>query len=144
MVLRSGCGIPGARTSAGQGDVDSLNRLCGRGCGGRFEGSFDVLLELVEAHAEGLAGLSGGGLEPDIADELEAALLAAEPVQTEGFGVHSGDISGDFGGEAGEGAVKGGVVVVFDGGYCVVHAITRVNDRAHQRPKAAPSALHRS
>ena len=54
---------------------------------GRFEGGFDLLLELVEADAEGLFGFRRGGFEPCFADELEAALFAAEPVEAEGFGV---------------------------------------------------------
>ena len=77
--------MPGRRTSAREGDVDSLHcRGCGRG-GGGFEGGFDLLLELVEADAEGFTGFGGSGLEPGFADELEASLFAAEPVETEGF-----------------------------------------------------------
>ena len=45
---------------AGEGDVDSLH-CCLFGCGGGFERGFDLLLELVEADAEGFFGFGWGG-----------------------------------------------------------------------------------
>ena len=42
-----------------------------------FEGLLDLLLELVEADAEGFLGFGRGGFQPGFADELEAPLFAA-------------------------------------------------------------------
>ena len=94
---------------------------------GGFEGGFDLLLELVEANAERLAGLGWRGFQPGFADELEAALFAAEPVEAEGLGV--GEVGrGDLLREGGEGGFEGGVVVIGQLGDIFVHG-GRVQDK---------------
>ena len=55
-------GDAGGAEGAGEGDVDSLPccECAGLRCGG-FEGGFDLLLELVEADAEGFFGFGRSG-----------------------------------------------------------------------------------
>ncbi len=68
--------MPRVRETPGR--VMSIPVRCFCWCGGGgFEGGFDLLLELVEADAEGFFGFGRGGFEPGFADELEAALFAA-------------------------------------------------------------------
>ena len=106
--LRSGWGMPGARMVPGRVMSIPCTAAC-FGRGGGFEGGFDLLLELVEADAEGFFGFGWGGFEPGFADELETALFAAEPVEAEGFDV--GGVGGaDLFGESGEGWLEGGFV----------------------------------
>ena len=109
--LEERVGDAGGADGAGEGDVDSLLCCCaGLRRRGGFEGCFDLLLELVEADAEGFLGFGWGGFQPGFADELEAALLAAQPVEAEGFDV--GGVGGaDLFGEGGEGGFEGGFVV---------------------------------
>src|SRR5215469_17569003 len=100
----------GSSGDSGESDVDALN--CGvRGCSGGFEGLFDLLFELIEADSEGLAGFGGSGLEPGVADELETALFATEPVKAEvlaGLGSGEGCSRGShLLGEDREGGVEG-------------------------------------
>ncbi len=82
---------------------------------GSFERLLDLLLELVETHAEWLAGLGGSGLEPGVGDELEAALFAAEPVEAEGFlcvgGGEGGGARTNFVREGGEGGIERGFII---------------------------------
>ena len=98
-----------------------MQRLWGS-LGGGVQGGFDVLLELVEAEAEGLAGFGWGRLEPGVGDEFEAALLATEPVEAEGFGVEGSAGGADLFGEGGEGLVEGGFIVGGEMGDGVCHS----------------------
>ncbi len=106
----------GPSNEAGEGDVDSL-QYCGAvaDAAGSLESLFDLLLELVETDTEGFARLGGRGLEPGIGDQLEASLLAAEPVKPEGLlrlGVcEGGCLLADLIGEGREGGIEGGRVV---------------------------------
>src|ERR1700721_236623 len=108
-------GGAGGAGGAGEGDVDSP-LFCGRRWlrrRGRFEGFFDLLLEFVEADAQGFFGFGRGGFEPGFADELETALFAAEPVEAESFDV-AGVGGADLFGQGGEGCVEGGFVVAWE------------------------------
>ncbi len=96
-----------------------LSRRLRRG----VEGGFDLLLELVEADAEGFLRFGRGGFEPGFGDELKAALLAAEPEEAEGFRVGAGGGGAGFFGEDGEGGVEGGVVVGGEMGDGVGHGV---------------------
>ncbi len=99
-----------------------MSRLAGAAevggwCGGGLRvACFDlVALSWLKRMAEGLAGFSGSGLEPGVGDELEAALLAAQPVEAEVLqgvgGAEGGGFGADLGGEGGEGGLEigGGV-----------------------------------
>ena len=101
----------GMARGAWEGDIDSLRRLLFGGQGFGEQGQLDLLLELIEPDAEWLASFGGRGLEPGIGDELQAALLAAEPVEAKGLGILSGHRGSDFGCEGRERLVEGGVVV---------------------------------
>ena len=97
--------MPGVRMAPGR--VMSIPcAACLFGGGGGLEGLLDLLLELVEADAERLFCFGRCGFEPCFADELEAPLLAAQPVETEGFDVGGVGSAGLFG-ESGEGLVEG-------------------------------------
>ncbi len=139
-------GDAGGAHGAGQGDVDAgdgVGARCGRGGGllRRLQSGFDLLLQLVEAHAERLARLGGRGLQPGLADQLEAALLATEPVQAEGLDVLDGrDVGVYFGTQVREGALQRRLIKIFQ----VNHASSRVNDRPRKpnRSRDRPPILN--
>ncbi len=110
MVVSSGCGMPGRRAMPGS-EMSRPAAAVRRLCGWRFECGFDLLLELVEAHAERFASFGRRGFEPGIGDELQTALLAAEPMEAEGLRVVLCRGGADLVGEDREGGVKGGVIV---------------------------------
>src|SRR6185437_3525840 len=75
----------GLAPRAGERDVDgfSVERGGVAGSGGGFEALLDFGFQLVEALTEGFFRFGWSGFQPCIADGLEAALLASEPMETE-------------------------------------------------------------
>ena len=80
-----------------------------------LEALFDLGFQSIEALADEFFGISGGGLQPGIADGLEAALLTAQPLQAEGLdSFRRGEGGGrgfDFAGDGGKRLVEFGFAV---------------------------------
>ena len=80
-----------------------------------FQALLDFGFQGVEALADELFGIGRSGLEPGIADGLEAALFAAEPLEAEGLDCfRRGERGGrgfDFAGDGGKGLVEFGFAV---------------------------------
>ena len=114
----------GGAEGAGEGNVEGLNELSR---GGYFNSLFDLLFKLIEANAEGFAGLGRSLFEPCFGDELQSALFAAKPEEAEGFWVGIPGRGMDFFSQGGEGSVESGFVVGGQVGDGFVHGRVRIS-----------------
>ena len=122
---------------AGKGDVETLGGELG--ISGRrvnfvvsvFNRRFHASFQFVDAAADLALGRAGRGLQPDVVDLREDAVLASEPAIAEGFAVCVGMQRGGFvierGEQVGDGAVECVRRVVFEFGNRV-HSVRLQRD----------------